>query len=301
MERDIRSHERKRKTKGVMQMLEKLFIAVLYSSVFISFCGYALTIETYQLAELPISHAMGWFVFMATLFTYNLSSVQAELARFLYGRKSQGKSWVMRNRLALSVLGALGLLVAACIYFFYDLNLNFWFVVHLAIISIGYTVPILYRASKARPLRKVPLLKVFLIAYVWAAVTIFFPLMDSGMELWNEQALLLFVRRFLFILALALLFDIRDFTYDRTTRILTIPGLIGVRKTKLLSLGLLLLYATLVVATETGTTMAALILAAVGAAIVVVFSAEYKKRIYYLLLADGAMLLHAGLVYFVKV
>lgn len=125
--------------------------------------------------------------------------------------------------------------------------------------------------------------------------------MDAGLEVWNEQALLLFIRRFLFILALALLFDIRDFTYDRNTSILTIPGLIGVWKTKLLSLGLLVLYALLVLLTEaSGETITALLIGAAGAAIVVVFSAEYKKRVYYLLLADGAMLLHAGMVYILK-
>jgi len=294
------SKQRLKSSAGIMQVLEELFMSVLYSSLFISFCGFALTIETYKLAALPVSLSMAWFVFMATLFTYNVSSVQAVLARFLYGKQSVGKSWVLRNRTALSGLGIAGILIAAVIYFYYNLNISFWFVLHLAIISVGYTVPILYRARKARPLRKIPLLKVFLIAYVWAAVTIFFPLMDAGMEVWNEQALLLFIRRFLFILALALLFDIRDYTYDRNTSILTIPGLIGVMKTKFLSLGLLLLYAVLAIMTETGATVTALLIGAAGAAIVVIFSAEYKKRVYYLLLADGAMLFHAALVYFVK-
>jgi len=289
-----------RSKTGIYKLPGKAFKAILYSSLFIAFCGYALTIETYLLAGVPVSQAMAWFVFMATLFTYNVSSVQAELARFLYGTSSSGSSWVLRNRVPLSVLGMLGLLAAVYIYFYFHLKVNFWFVSHLAVISVGYTVPILYRASTAKPLRKVPLLKVFLIAYVWAAVTIFFPLLDAGLEVWNEQALLLFLRRFLFILALALLFDIRDFTYDRTTRILTIPGLIGVNKTKWLSLGLLLVYSILVATSESETTVWALLAGALGAAVVVVFSGEYKKRVYYLLLADGAMLLHAALVYYVK-
>jgi 4-hydroxybenzoate polyprenyltransferase len=281
----------------ITTVLKKLFMTILYSSLFISFCGFALTIETYLLAGLPISLPMGAFVFMATLFTYNLSSVQAELARFIYGKKSGGKSWVMRNRKALSILGVLGIVTAIYIYFRFDLNLEIWFLLHLAIISIGYTVPILYRAKQARPLRKIPLLKVFLIAYVWAAVTIFFPLMDAGQDVWNALGMQLFLRRFLYILALALLFDIRDYTYDRSTSILTIPGLIGVQNTKLLSLGLLGIYSFLVFQTEAGATFIALLLGAAAAAIVVVFSAEYKKRIYYLLLADGVMLLHATLVY----
>lgn len=108
---------------------------------------------------------------------------------------------------------------------------------------------------------------------------------------------MLLFRRFLFILALALLFDIRDFSYDRTMNTLTIPGLIGVRSTKLISLGLLFIYVLVSLQAEQGPVQVALLASAIGAGLVVLFSSEEKPRMYYLLLADGAMLLHAGLVY----
>jgi 4-hydroxybenzoate polyprenyltransferase len=275
----------------------RLLEGLLYSSVFISLCGFALTVETYLLAGLPVSWAMALFVFLATLFTYNLSSVQSILRRPNQSINRRHTVWSQRHKKELAVLGLLSIAVAAGVYFWSGLRIDLWFVLHLAVISVGYTVPVLYKRRRVKPLRSVPLLKVFLIAYVWAVVTAMFPLLDGGMDVWQPETLWLFLRRFLFILALALLFDIRDYTYDLDTKTLTFPGWIGVRKTKLLSLGLLLLYMGVVLASgERGIILWALLLSAVGAAIIVWRSAENRPRVYFAILADGAMLLHAGLV-----
>lgn len=278
----------------------RLLQGLLYSSVFISCCAFSLTVETYLLADLPVSLPVAVFVFLATLFTYNLSSVQSMLRHPGQLINKRHAAWGQRNKKLLAILGLAGIAAAAVIYLGFDLRLNFWFMMHLALISIGYTVPVIYKSRKVKPLRSVPLLKVFLIAYVWAAVTGLFPLMNAGMPIWDTSVLLLFLRRFLFILSLALLFDIRDYNYDRNANTLTFPGWIGVRNTKLLSLGLLFLYMLLLLHTETGALLWALISSAIGAATVVLLSSAAKPRIYYALLADGAMLLHAGLVYLVK-
>ncbi|NDK56915.1 hypothetical protein GWO68_13395 [Pontibacter sp. BT213] len=277
-----------------------MLVYLLYSSVFISVCAFALTIETYLLAGLPVSLPMAVFVFLATLFTYNLSSIQSVVLRGSKSQESTQQTWWHRHRKGMAILGLASIGLAAIVYFYYGLQLNFWFVLHLAIISIGYTIPIVYRRKSVKPLRRVPLLKVFLIAYVWAVVTGLFPLLDAGADVLSGESLQLFLRRFLFILALALLFDIRDYSYDKHTRTLTVPGLIGVNYTKLLSLGLLLAYAIIVIISEKGTTEMALLASTIGAALVVMFSSELKPRVYFLLLADGAMLLHALMVFLAK-
>ncbi len=253
-----------------------------------------------MLASLKVSVPMAVFIFLATLFTYNLSSVQSILRRPRQKINHHSDSWVQRHKREMAILGLLSLASATWVYFAYDLRLNFWFVLHLAVISIGYTVPVVYKSKKVKPLRSVPLLKVFLIAYVWAVVTALFPLLNAGLPLWSEEAWMLFARRFLFILALALLFDIRDYTYDRHTNTLTFPGLIGVRNTKLLSMFLLLLYVGVAISTEDGATRVALLISGACAAVVVLLSSEHKPRVYYALLADGAMLLHAALIYLAK-
>lgn len=287
----------KYKNERQTQMAEKLLGGLVYSSVFISSCAFSLTIETYKLAGLPISLPMAVFVFLATLFTYNLSSVYSFIRRPYQQKYKTSRQWWQRHKKLLAITGVASIAVAVGIYLYFGLNINAWVVLHLALISIWYTVPIAYKSKKLRPLRSIPLLKVFLIAYVWAAVTALFPLLDAGMATWDAQTLLLFLRRFLFILALALLFDIRDYAYDRSTNTLTIPGLIGIKYTKLVSLALLLVYVVLIAASEAGSVQWALVASALVAALVVIFSDVHKPRIYYALLADGAMLVHAGFVY----
>jgi len=277
--------------------LRKLVEALLYSSVFISACAFCLTVETYLLRGLDVSVPLASFVFLATLFTYNLSSVY----RFVRGRKrkaaTQDLPWAQRHQGLLAVLGIASLAGAALLYFVYSLQVDLWFVLLLALISVGYTVPLLYRPNRVKPLRSVPLLKVFLIAFVWSAVTVLFPLMHAGVEALEASVLLLWLRRLLFILALALLFDIRDYTYDRNTRTLTFPGLIGEHNTRLLSLGLLLCYLLLVLYTEQDRILISLVGGAVVAGLIVWNASEEKPRIYYALLADGAMLVHFAFVY----
>lgn len=276
----------------VMAWIRAGIEALLYSSVFISLCAFGLTVETYLLTGLEVSLPLAAFVFLATLFTYNLSSVQ----RTWRGWKatSADQSWAIHHQRQLALLALLSLAGAMALFFIYQLHINFGFVLVLALISVGYTVPLLYR--HVRPFRSVPLLKVFLIALVWSAVTVLFPLIDAA-EAIGTEVLLLWLRRFLFILALALLFDIRDYTYDRSTRTLTFPGLIGEGYTRLLSLSLLLVYLLLVLLTEEGQVLLSLIGAALVAGLVVWHASEEKPRIYYALLADGAMLVHFAFVY----
>ena len=287
----------KAKYKQMPQAAEQLLGILVYSSVFISCCAFSLTIETYKLAGLPISLAMAVFVFLATLFTYNLSSIYSFVRRPNQQRYKAGNEWWQRNKKALAIAGAVSIAAAVGVYLYFDLRINAWIILHLAIISIGYTVPVIYKKDKVKPLRSIPLLKVFLIAYVWAVVTAGFPLLDAGVSALDVEGLMLVLRRFLFILALALLFDIRDYTYDRSKNTLTVPGLIGVRNTKAVSLVLLAVYTWLAGLSESGEVLVALVASAVMAAFVVLFSDEHKPRIYYALLADGAMLLHAGLIY----
>ncbi len=266
--------------------------ALLYSSVFISLCAFGLTVETYLLTGLEVSLPMAGFVFLATLFTYNISSLQRTWHGWSAARHHQ--SWVIRHQQQLAILALLSLSGAIALFFIYRLRINLWFVLVLAFVSVGYTVPLLYK--RIRPFRSVPLLKVFLIALVWSAVTVLFPLIDAGVTT-DNAVLVLWLRRFLFILALALLFDIRDYTYDRSTRTLTFPGLIGEGYTRLLSLALLLLYLLLIIGTEEGRVMVSLLAGTLVAGLIVWNASEEKPRIYYALLADGAMLVHFAFVY----
>src|SRR5207253_1891070 len=175
---------------------------------------------------------------------------------------------------------------------------HIWFIAHLVAISVLYSSRIIPQKNGTyMPLRNVPLVKVFLIAYVWSCVTVILPLLTVSIPILSTETVFLLLRRFFFLFALTLLFDIRDFEKDRITSTLTFPGLVGVRFTKILSLVLLLIFAGLTWFTESGLMLFSLELSAVIAAMVVWFSHEKRNDYYFLILADGMMLLQFLLVY----
>ena len=76
-------------------------------------------------------------------------------------------------------------------------------------------------------------------AFVWCGVTVLIPVFDSqkGIEV---TIIFLAIQRFLIVTVLILPFDIRDVKYDSLS-LQTIPKKIGVRKTKRLGLGLIII------------------------------------------------------------
>lgn len=114
------------------------------------------------------------------------------------------------------------------------------FFMQLGIISVLYNVPDRYAQSRFRSARSVPLLKIFLIAYVWASIGAIYPALLEGRM--SEQAWLLFTLFFFFIVAITLPFDIRDYFGDKRVRLLTVPGLLGIKATKAIGILLMFLY-----------------------------------------------------------
>lgn len=133
----------------------------------------------------------------------------------------------------LSIIGCLG-------FFFFLSTAVQWFLVWFGFLTLFYSVP-LYFGSKSKRLKEFPGLKIFLIAYVWAGVGVLLPIVAHNIPVfsWSSQSILL--ERALFVLVITLPFDIRDIKLDQEEGIATIPSKIGIIKTKILGLGLLVI------------------------------------------------------------
>ncbi|WP_192822913.1 hypothetical protein [Rufibacter sp. LB8] len=270
--------------------------AILFSNFFISVCAVALAWETYLLKDMPISLRLGGIIFFATLFIYNVDS----LLPYKFNQDVPATpriAWVQRNRLVLITLCLISVLCTLYLYYTALFELNFWFLLHLVVVAGLYSIPVVPERERFIPLRDIPLLKVFLIAYVWTAVTVQLPQMEAGSNIFSADSMVLFARRFLFIFALTLTFDIRDLYKDKLTGTLTFPGKWGVPTTKYLALLALLLYAILLPGSVDTNVRLALGLAALSAGLVIWFAHEYRSRYYFLILADGMMLLQFLLVW----
>jgi len=222
-------------------LLRKILDLVLYGNFFIAFCAVAMLLQT----ELLLFDVLQWnylttFVFAATLFLYALHRIVgmekvkpfAEKYRYAIITKYQ------HHILFYAIVGAL---VAA--YFFFSLCFqNQLLIVLPALLSLGYVVPFF---GKNRRLRDFDYIKIFLIAIVWAFITVILPVVERKGWAVSVSDILLCIERSLFIFAITVPFDIRDLKVDQHIQVKTIPSIIGIEKSKLLA-GLLLVFAFII-------------------------------------------------------
>lgn len=94
------------------------------------------------------------------------------------------------------------------------------------VFTLLYAIP---TGKNNQNLRNVGGVKIFIIALVWAGVTVIFPLLN---EIAVNQLILEFLQNFCFVIALTIPFEIRDLKFDLET-LKTMPQQVGVQKTKI--------------------------------------------------------------------
>ena len=224
-------------------------------------------------------------VFAATLLVYNLDAVLPFKHQQPAGTSGR-KAWQQRHRRALALLAGGAALVAGYLF----LADGWWRylpgLLPLAALALLYSWPLARWRGQRRALREVPLLKVFLIAGVWSAITVGLPTLALHRPL--AEALGLLAQRFCLVLALAIVFDIRDLSRDRTAGTRTFPVVLGVAGAKAGALGFLA--GSLVLGFGRGLPLPALGLTGLAAAVVILLADERRGDYFFALLADGVLL-----------
>ncbi|WP_426058521.1 hypothetical protein [Hymenobacter sp. B1770] len=274
--------------------LGRLLDAVLYSSAWLAAAAAVQTAAT--LHQWPPLGAGGYrlvtLVFAATLLVYNLDAALPFKHREPAGTSAR-KAWQQRHRLLMLVLAGVAAIVAG----FFFLVDGWWrylpFVAPLVALALLYSWPIWSWRGRARALREVPLLKGFLIATVWTAVTVGLPVLLLQKP--ATAAAGLFGQRFCLIMVIAIVFDIRDYGRDRRAGTRTFPGVLGVPMAKRLALGFLLV--SMVLGLARGAAPLAVLLPGLLSAGVVSAAEESRGDYFYALLTDGLLVVQA-LAYF---
>jgi 4-hydroxybenzoate polyprenyltransferase len=241
--------------------------------------------------QLPLPVTLGLFVFLATFLLYNFDSLLPyklqQQATF-----SERRAWAERHKKV--IVSLMGLAGVGALYLFFRTvfyKYNILLLGHLALLSLLYSLPVLPIRGKYWPLRHIPLLKIFLIAYVWTCVTVWLPLLAYNQPIFTGEVWLLFLRRFLFILAITIIFDIRDVERDRATGTITLPGTIGVKRARYIAWVSLGLFALLVALIPQEMYRLALWLSAVATGYVVWQTYPGKSEYFFSVVADGMMVL----------
>lgn len=274
----------------------RLLDALLYSSAWLAAAAAAQTAATLRqwpaLGGAAGAHVVA-LVFAATLLTYNLDAALPFKHRQPPGTSGR-KAWQQRHRPAM-----LGLAGAAALVDAYLLLTDGWLhflplLVPLTALAVGYSWPLLPWRGRWRAIREVPLLKVFLIAGVWTAVTGGLPALALHQPLAAVRGLL--AQRFCLVTALAIVFDIRDYSRDQLAGLRTFPTRLGVGGAKAVALGFLAGGVALGLAR--GAAPLAVLLPAGLAAAVILAAREARGDYFFALLTDGVLLVQAA-AYFV--
>lgn len=265
---------------------------LLYSSLFISICAVALCIETNLLLGIPLQGS-GFYVFVAgsTLLQYNLHY----FIKTKHPPSDPRTSWSFQHKnthKTLIVLGIAGVIAGMLSFSFSHLIV----VGILGALTILYTFPFLPFPTKKR-LKDFGLLKIFVLTLTWTIITVWLPVAESG---WNLDIWLIFIRRFLFMGALCLAFDIRDAQFDGKAGIGTVPVAIGLQNSYRIIYLLLALFMGIsiyqLITDGNIYLFNAMMLSAIATFILIEKSKTDRSDLLYLGGIDGMMLLQAILV-----
>jgi 4-hydroxybenzoate polyprenyltransferase len=270
-----------------------------YSNVFIAACAVGLVFTNQLMAgESLVYGSNTLFVFFSTLFTYSvLKFRRGESDSLTHHQAWAGEHpQLHRNIVLVSLLG-----VAA--FFFTLPKAAQLYALGLGVLTALYGFVSIPLGSKGVKLRNVGLLKTVFVAVVWSVSTVMIPLAGTGID--PLLLVFLLLRRFLFVLALTICFEIKDMEADSSEGLRTLPMLLGLTGTKVLAqavLILLMLINTLqyfAFSADAYDTVAVNLSLLISIAVIYPIKENFSPYWYYIGL-DGMMLLQFVLVYFAR-
>ncbi|MES2277834.1 MAG: hypothetical protein V4592_17540 [Bacteroidota bacterium] len=231
--------------------MKKLFKPVLdfilFSNVFMALCGVAQALITFHLiGSKPIFAVLG-ILFTATLLEYNFSVLVGKPQQPLKSPFRRVRWFYSHHRLMVTftIVSAL-LLIPLFLLISMESRL---LLIFLGVLCIGYSIPIFSIGDHKFGLRHVPGLKPFLITLVWTLSCVLLPILEAQdihqTTINMRDTTILIAKRFLFIGALTIPFDIRDLFHDKNTGLKTIPVAWGERNAYLFCQALLAGYIVL--------------------------------------------------------
>lgn len=277
--------------------LIKFINLIFYSNLWIACCALAMALQTQLLygKDLNVSAIMG-VVFFATWFIYAVHRIVA--LQKVKAFQSAGRYLVISTFKKHIVIYALVAAIGGFICFWWVSRSVQVSLIIPAFISLAYVFPVFKGKLRIRDFNYV---KIFLIALVWAWVTVLLPALEWG-RLGEVSTWLMATERFIFIFAITLPFDIRDLKIDADSQVKTIPGTIGIRRTKYLAYWCLLLmlflsFVNVQMNFYEVLTFVAFFISALTTGILIYYADRVEHDYYFTGLMDGTMIVQFLLVW----
>ena len=281
-------------------MIRKIGLSILdfllFSNFFIAICAVAQGLVTYHLLKAKPSEHVLAFLFFSTLLIYNLAVLLSK-PKAPQNSPFRRVRWIFahhRFTISTTLISALCLIPLGLLYLSFESKLLMVFV---GLLSVAYNIPFLSLNQKKIGLRNIPGIKLFLIAFVWASSCVLLPIVEleslHQIQVPLSETVLLVAKRFLFVCAITVPFDIRDLFQDKLYELKTIPVVLGEKKAWIFCQALLAIYLLLLVLFAKhinldviGLTLTVLLTGWL------IFKSNFKRNeYYYFFYLDGTMLL----------
>lgn len=250
--------------------------------------------------ELTVFSRLEWtylttFIFSATLCLYALHRIVGIQKVKPFNEKYRYHI-IERYKDHILVYAILGGAISA--YLFFKLTfLNQLLILLPSFLALGYVLPFF---GNQKRLRDFHFIKIFLVAIVWAFMTVILPIVEARETLIPTDGLL-FLERFFFIFAITIPFDIRDMQVDQHIQVKTIPAVLGEQRSK--GLAIRLLFANCVLTTilwrlqiYNTPALVGIIAAYLLTSMLIGFSNRDRHDYYFTGIIDGTMILQFLLV-----
>ncbi|SRX54281.1 hypothetical protein [Aequorivita sp. CIP111184] len=209
-----------------MKVLRGVFAFYINSSIHVALAVLAFLAITVMEYNLTIPIELWAFVFLGALTGYNFVKY-AKVAGLHHRRLTNSLKTIQ-------VFSALCFVLLGIIAFQLSIT-TLLAAAGFGLTTFFYAVPFI----KSKNLRRLSGVKIFVVAFVWAGVTVIVPVVASEV-CFSGDLMLTFLQRVLIVIALILPFEIRDVPYD-AQNLNTVPHKVGVKATKLIGEGVLLL------------------------------------------------------------
>ncbi len=278
------------------RVFQPVFDFLLFSNVFMALCAVAQGLVTFYLIGAKPVFTVNWLLFTSTLGIYNFSILLTKPAE---PEKSGYKrvQWFFSHYRLMVTFTIVSLLSLIPLFFLISIESRI-LMVFLSIISFCYSIPIFSLGGQKFGLRNIPGLKQFLIALVWTMGTVLLPIMEAQhfhiTTVSMRDMTILIAKRFLFIAALTVPFDIRDLFEDRQSGLKTVPVIWGEKNAYLFCQALLAGYIVLLFLFRDGGFTPDFFALAITAVLTgwLIFKSKWEKNeYYYFFLIDGVLIL----------
>jgi hypothetical protein len=211
-----------------MQFSKRFIDFYINSSIHVAFSVYSLVRMTQFMFKISEDKPTLYFAFFGTIVGYNFVKYDA-LAR-------TQKLQMRRELMGIVFISLISLIVSG--YYFFQLKQTTKIVGFMVfVLTLLYTLPFFPNRRNARNWAGI---KIYIIALCWVGVTLVLPIINAEIAV-TSYFYLKCVQRFLLVFVLILIFEIIDLQND-DPNLKTVPQQIGVEKTKILGLLLLLVF-----------------------------------------------------------